>query len=260
MGRLIHKAQYLSAITRADLLVAISEYTAALLAKFYPAAAPKIRVVRIGLGAGGPSGGNPAPVVSATSYFVWIGRDDKRKNAPLVFESYREYLDRSQSSDTLLVVVPKNEAAFFCELASQYSVGARLAVLSNVSEEDKRALLRNSVALLFPSQCEGFGLPILEAMQEGCIPIVYADGPGLELTSNCVPALAELTPSCVCELMVWAKNLKPDAKMRIGRSLQKLAEQFNAATMARELLTVFEEAAADPQASRRPIQFDRKIV
>jgi glycosyltransferase involved in cell wall biosynthesis len=43
-----------------------------------------------------------------------------------------------------------------------------------VAEEDKPALYRLAVALVFPSLYEGFGMMLLEAMQAGT-PVITSD-------------------------------------------------------------------------------------
>ena len=45
--------------------------------------------------------------------------------------------------------------------------GKRLHVFNHVSDSELELLYRNAKALIFPSIIEGFGLPIVEAMNHG---------------------------------------------------------------------------------------------
>ena len=54
----------------------------------------------------------------------------------------------------------------------------RVYVLGRVPEEELDWLYRNAVALVFPSEYEGFGNPCLEAMSRGC-PVLAASAGAL---------------------------------------------------------------------------------
>ncbi len=62
-----------------------------------------------------------------------------------------------------------------------HGVGARVRRTGHISESDLILLYRHAAALVYPSRYEGFGLPVLEAMDLGC-PVLAADNTALAET------------------------------------------------------------------------------
>lgn len=58
-------------------------------------------------------------------------------------------------------------AKVIMEEAEKYGVAERVKILGPVEEEDKNWYLKNCKAFLFPSIAEGFGIPVIEAMNFG---------------------------------------------------------------------------------------------
>ncbi len=52
-----------------------------------------------------------------------------------------------------------------------------MKLLGFVSDEEAKTLMRDAKAFLFPSFCEGFGMPPLEALSAGCSRIIVSDIP-----------------------------------------------------------------------------------
>jgi glycosyltransferase involved in cell wall biosynthesis len=105
-------------------------------------------------------------------YFVTLGLSTANKNIPLAIEAFRQ-LGRT---DTRLVVIGKGSPRVFGSQHLKSSQGVLFT--GRLSDEEVTGLLRSATALLFPSRYEGFGIPSLEAMLQGC-PVIASTAPGI---------------------------------------------------------------------------------
>jgi len=95
--------------------------------------------------------------------------------------------------DARVIVVSHNPAqqAHLSARAAQLGVAARLQFVGRVSEAQKAALMAAAACLVVPSRYEGFGLPLLEAMQAG-VPLV----------ASAIPVIDEIVTDGVDGLLV----------------------------------------------------------
>jgi len=98
-------------------------------------------------------------------YFFCVSCDIGRKNSPAVVENYLKLIDKENSHD--LVMVWPNPPQNIIDQVSTHSKGKNVHFLANISDEELRYLYNGATVLLFPSEYEGFGLPVLEAMACG---------------------------------------------------------------------------------------------
>ena len=101
-------------------------------------------------------------------YFFYISNLRPRKNVVGLLSAWTDF--SSRHPDYSLVIAGKNDNF---KLNSD-----RVIFLGIVSEEEKVALYKGSIALVFPSLYEGFGLPILEAQKLG-IPVISSNSSSL---------------------------------------------------------------------------------
>jgi alpha-1,3-rhamnosyl/mannosyltransferase len=113
---------------------------------------------------------------NAPPYLLYVGTLEPRKNIGLILDLWRE-LRREHPID---LVLAGRRRADFPEIPPE--PGLRLAGLT--PEEDLPALYSNAVACLYPSYYEGFGLPVLEAMQCGALMLASRDPAILEVAGD----------------------------------------------------------------------------
>src|SRR6202044_1419278 len=127
-----------------------------------------------------------------TPYLLYVGTLEPRKNIGLILDLWRE-LRREHPID---LVLAGRRRADFPEIPEE--PGLRLAGLT--PEEDLPALYSGATAVLYPSHYEGFGLPVLEAMQCGAVVIASRD-----------PAIVEVAADGAILLDVADRSLWMDA-------------------------------------------------
>lgn len=119
----------------------------------------------------------PRPETGTNSpYFLCVATPEPRKNIVTAVTAWRE-LRRAYNVD--LLFVGKHWKNF-----SPPESGAGPRILGEVSDEDLARLYSGAVAVLYPSLYEGFGLPVLEAMQCGAPVIASRDPAVSEVAGN----------------------------------------------------------------------------
>jgi glycosyltransferase involved in cell wall biosynthesis len=110
------------------------------------------------------------PLVAATPavpYFLYAGALEPRKNIPGLIAAWRE-VRRRHLVDLVLAGRPRSDFA-------QLSPEPGLQIIGEVSDERLVELMASTLAFVYPSFYEGFGLPVLEAMQCGACVITSRD-------------------------------------------------------------------------------------
>ncbi len=102
-----------------------------------------------------------------TEYFMYIGNTRPRKNIDGLLNAFQLFSKKHR--DIKLVLAGKTDDSFVNIEDRINSLNIRDLVIQTdfISEEQKTALYRGALALVFPSYYEGFGLPVLEAQSLG---------------------------------------------------------------------------------------------
>jgi glycosyltransferase involved in cell wall biosynthesis len=103
-------------------------------------------------------------------YFLFVGTVEPRKNLDGLLTAYAEV--RAQRTDAPELVIIGKPGWLADQLIERLKVASHIRWLDNVSNEEMPAFYSGARALVLPSFYEGFGLPALEAMACGTIPIV----------------------------------------------------------------------------------------
>jgi len=102
-------------------------------------------------------------------YFVYVGGYDSRKGIDKLIKIFISLHREKNISSKLVLSGSKNY--YSAEFKRLVDEGVQLGIIEEkgyVSDDELARLLMNSIALVYPSQYEGFGLPPLEAMALGC--------------------------------------------------------------------------------------------
>jgi len=96
---------------------------------------------------------------------------EPRKNLPFMLEAWRLSAPRLSTDAWLVIAGAEGKENIFRAMNIQ-SIPPRVLFAGFVADDDLPALYSGAVALVYPSIYEGFGLPALEAMATGTVPIV----------------------------------------------------------------------------------------
>lgn len=167
---------------RADGIVTISRVTRDLLAARFPDCVEKIRVIHLGIEAADwkPSPSEELERTRLTlklpdSFVLFVGATEARKNLISLVRAMK--IVRGEYSQLDLVIAGKKGEAHSGLLKEAERLGLKGNIIfpGYVSQTDLRNIYRMASVFVFPSLCEGFGLPLLEAMMSR-VPIVVSEG------------------------------------------------------------------------------------
>ena len=140
--------------------------------------------------------------------------------------------------------------------AEQLGVASNLHFAGRVSEEQKLALLRAASCIVLPSRYEGFGLPLLEAMQAGVPPIASAIPVVDEIVSDGADGLLfeRENPAAFASAIV---RLLGDAGLRtrlVAGGRAKLARDFDEQQLLARLLACYTKAIGACQRHKKAVR------
>jgi len=165
-------------------------------------------------------------------YLVALGAGGPRKNLSLAIETWSRVRE----------AVP--------ELGLVLAGGARVQVekpgmrhITPVADADLRPLLAGAEALLYPSLYEGFGLPVVEAMQIGAAVVLSRDPALTETAAGAAVHCAADSPDCWTEAVLSVLR-DPAHAADLRRKGRERAAQLSWAETARRTRQVYEDALA----------------
>lgn len=129
---------------------------------FYPRPSSEIEVIKKKIG------------IKSKSYLLYVGNLEPRKNLERLLDAFSRLPDKTQISMPLVIVGGGgwNNDTLLAKIENLATSGQVIFPRFYVEDADLPALISGATALLQPSIYEGFGIPPLEAVACGTLPIV----------------------------------------------------------------------------------------
>jgi glycosyltransferase involved in cell wall biosynthesis len=216
------------AVSRADLVLTLSESARADLEGVLGLSRTKIRVTYLG---GPPLDPDPSP---KEAYFLFVGGTERRKNLGAVLQAFSSF-----EGFELCVVGPNTASPVHDARREQRGV----RWLGHVGEEELVELYRHATALVFPSSYEGFGLPLLEAMARRT-PVIAANRSSIPEVARGAAVLVD--PDDVGALRDAMRRVADDESLREELTMRgaEVVSGFSWGETARATVAAYEELGA----------------
>jgi len=245
--RLIYQRKVTQACQQAHCVVAISQQTKQDLVQMLNVPQHKIKIVYQGCHPAFKT--PPAPSLLQQvqqqyklpqQFMLTVGRIEPRKNARLIIEAMHKH------QLNLPLVIAGRPTAHVQELKAlvqQYGLDQKVQFLSNVPMAHLPALYALSSVFLYPSLFEGFGIPIIEALNIG-VPVVStqggcfaeAGGPNSAyVNAQDAPALAQAVNNIVSS---------PATAAHMVQAGKTYAQRFDDLPLVQSMMNVYKHVSA----------------
>jgi glycosyltransferase involved in cell wall biosynthesis len=252
-SQIIERLTLGTAVRLSDALVCISHATADALVERFPGAASKVVVVPLGVSPALEPGDAQEGATNSLpdhGFLLAVGTLEPRKNLPRLVEAFASLPVGVQAAHPLVVVGAAGWSTG-PTLAALRSLGDRCHILGHVSDAALAALYRRCGAFCYPSLGEGFGLPVLEAMQAGA-PVITSDLSSLPEVGG--DAVEYVDPRSVSGIATGLRRVleDPELQARLSAAGPARAARFSwAQTAELTLATLVAAAGAGEGGGRR---------
>jgi len=135
--------------------------------------------------------------------FLFVGSRNGYKNFATAAQAFCKVADANKDCNLVVAGSPPK----LTELTILKNYENQVTWIEFPDEEKLRALFAQSVALLYISKYEGFGMPLLEVMSQGCIPIAgnHSSTPevlgeaGIKVNCELVSELSDAMEKCLVD-------------------------------------------------------------
>lgn len=227
-----HRFNFWTANRRADVLVPISEFAKTDFSAHYPGSAGKmVAPIYNSVKAKTLSTEAVSQALRGLNvherFFIAFSATGPRKGTDITLKAYEAY--RAQGGKSELVLIGGKAGINYWQGRPEARGLQGVRWLPDVPDLVRDALYQRAVALLFPSRCEGFGYPIVEALRQGCPSIALEYSPAKEILPK---------------RSVFMQSLNSDELLKLMKDYDELALQKTESSI-RELIAHSQKFADD---------------
>jgi len=237
-------------IRRAKKIITISNSSKNDIINEYRVLANKVEVIPLGIKDVNASDMNKSEFIEKYNlknpYVLFVGTLQPRKNIAKLVEAFAKLESRIKNQESRtkgldLVIVGRKGWDYEKILSApdKFGISERVKFLENVTNEDLPLFYKNAEVFVLPSLYEGFGLPILEAMQNEC-PVVTSNVSSLPEAGG--DAALYFDPNDTDDIAEKIEKVISDPKLReeMVRKGKEQIKKFSWEKSAKEVIRVFE--------------------
>ncbi len=175
-------------------------------------------------------------------YVLFVGTIQPRKNIGRLIDAFAAVVKKHK--DVSLVIVGKKGWLYepILEEPKKMGIESNVKFLDFVSNDELAVLYKNAICYCLPSLYEGFGLPVLEAMQHGC-PVITSNVSSLPEAGGdaCLYVDPESASDIARKIVTLIDN--PKLRKQLQEKGYKHIKKFSWERTAKETIKVLEEVA-----------------
>ncbi|MBQ6154868.1 glycosyltransferase family 4 protein [bacterium] len=182
-----------------------------------------------------------------TPYFLYLGTLQPRKNIRRIIDAFENLkLDRDYSAYKL-VLAGKNGwlTDEIYQTIAQSTAYDDIVQTGFVTAREKGVLLQNATATLNVGLYEGFGIPALESLSYGTLPIVAGNTSLPEAVGNACLSVNPFKTASIAKAMVLAATFTPSERQRFLRLARRQVQKFSYERSARVVLDTLLQVVAE---------------
>ena len=166
-------------------------------------------------------------------YFLFVSSIEPRKNLERLLDAYLTYRANSSTPPLPLIIAgaPGWKSQHIHQRLTHYAAEGFIRYLGYVHQKLLPPLVAGAKALLYPSLYEGFGLPVLEAMQSGTAVITSKNSAMTEVGGNAVIQIDPYSSNTIVDALLQLERDDPALQEIIGLGLER-ARKFSWASCA----------------------------
>ncbi|MHB8160070.1 MAG: glycosyltransferase family 4 protein [Thermoleophilia bacterium] len=243
LWRLYARLSFRFAARHADRILCDSLAAKDEIVKLLGAGPEKIDVIHPGIPHRKSGADDDEAVTTLKPYILSVGATEPNKNFSTLLRAFSQLAKKNETRGHRLVLAgpPGHDHSRLKELIRRLNLGDQVVLLGHIPDTRLAALYDHASLFIFPSFCEGFGFPPLEAMLSG-VPVVASNAPCLPETLGQAPIY--FNPKDASEL---------SEKMRAVLSDPQLRKKLAGAGLARAREFTWENTALQTAAVYRSV-------
>lgn len=244
IDRLLYRKKYGASARHADHVIAVSEQTRRDVIDIFGVEEERVTTVYQGCSEAFASV-TPHEVQLAREtlqlprrYILFVGSIEERKNLALIVEA----LASLQDKDIHLVAIGRKTpyVQTVIERARRLGVLSRLHLLHGVSSLLLPGAYAGAQVFVYPSRFEGFGIPLIEALNAG-VPVIGATGSCLEEAGGPTSLYTDPSDATMLSSLIDRVLIDISLRRKMIDEGRQYVERFAPKRLAKDLSSVYEQ-------------------
>lgn len=222
------------ALRKADAVIATSKQTAEDLIQFFKVDEKKIHVVYQSVNTPNSDSANEKPIISG-EYLLYVSSFQSRKNHLMLIDGFN-MVKNNLNGKLVLAGRPFETYKKCIEKVKEYNLENKVIFLTDTTESEIANLYSHASGFVYPSMFEGFGIPLVEAIEYG-LPIAASNQSIFkEVTGNTAIYFEPNNAYSIADLLLrLGKVDKESFKIRY----QDVLKKYNKELISKQLMTIY---------------------